>query len=311
VRVGKRVFAGELLGWSGDSGNAESTAPHLHFELRKGDAWSGTVYNAFSSLNHATHIAAPRVSGPHPEGTYVKTCATCALYELAGGKRHWLPPAVAAERGVTPSMAVTITVAEMTWYPQGTTSQLPGGRAYRDETGRLWFVATGRRWPLADTAALAPLGIDPTRVRTTTTRGLATVPLAPADLPLPATPRYEGVLLRPANTVLTYLLTGGVLRLVPDADTRSTWGLRAADAVVYDPAAAAADPTFPAIGAPLPLHDGTVVEDPNGRKYVVSGGQKHAFGDARAFAYYGWSPVSRRHPAATTIALLPTGAPLP
>lgn len=32
---GSEVAAGQLLGWVGDSGNAESSPPHLHFELRR------------------------------------------------------------------------------------------------------------------------------------------------------------------------------------------------------------------------------------------------------------------------------------
>ena len=37
VEVGSRVVKGQLIGWVGDSGNAENTTPHTHFELRKDD----------------------------------------------------------------------------------------------------------------------------------------------------------------------------------------------------------------------------------------------------------------------------------
>ena len=47
IRPGTRVNAGQLIGWVGDSGNSEYTAPHLHFELRDP---SGTVVNPFSAL---------------------------------------------------------------------------------------------------------------------------------------------------------------------------------------------------------------------------------------------------------------------
>jgi len=47
---GQKVKAGEVVGYLGDSGNAESTSPHLHFELRRPD---GSVVNAYSSLRAA------------------------------------------------------------------------------------------------------------------------------------------------------------------------------------------------------------------------------------------------------------------
>ncbi|MCL1592891.1 MAG: M23 family metallopeptidase [Actinomycetia bacterium] len=37
ITVGARISAGTLIGWSGDSGNAEHTVPNLHFEIRNPD----------------------------------------------------------------------------------------------------------------------------------------------------------------------------------------------------------------------------------------------------------------------------------
>jgi peptidoglycan hydrolase-like protein with peptidoglycan-binding domain len=55
---GVHVEAGELIGWVGDSGNAESTAPHLHFELHDP---SGVIVNPYNALRAAQGLPAPTV----------------------------------------------------------------------------------------------------------------------------------------------------------------------------------------------------------------------------------------------------------
>ena len=47
IERGVHVEAGQLIGWNGDSGNAEWTAPHLHFELHRPD---GTKVNPYAHL---------------------------------------------------------------------------------------------------------------------------------------------------------------------------------------------------------------------------------------------------------------------
>lgn len=55
IRKGQKVVAGEPIAFVGDSGNAEHTGAHLHFEIRSPD---GAAVNAYSSLRHAP--VAPR-----------------------------------------------------------------------------------------------------------------------------------------------------------------------------------------------------------------------------------------------------------
>ena len=44
---GSTVSAGDVIGWVGDSGNAEGTPPHLHFELRDPE---DTIVNSYEAL---------------------------------------------------------------------------------------------------------------------------------------------------------------------------------------------------------------------------------------------------------------------
>ncbi|MPZ52107.1 MAG: peptidoglycan DD-metalloendopeptidase family protein [Acidimicrobiia bacterium] len=54
IEVGTRVEAGELIGWNGDSGNAEGTVPHVHFELHTP---SGQAIDPEASLRAALRKA--------------------------------------------------------------------------------------------------------------------------------------------------------------------------------------------------------------------------------------------------------------
>ena len=63
IERGARVEAGQLVGYLGDSGNAESTAPHLHFEMEDPN---GTNVNPFRALEEATVLDAPTQAEPSP-----------------------------------------------------------------------------------------------------------------------------------------------------------------------------------------------------------------------------------------------------
>jgi len=65
---GVHVEAGQLIGWVGDSGNAEHVAPHLHFELHRPD---GTPIDPYPSLLAATRTLLPRVAGDDRYATAV------------------------------------------------------------------------------------------------------------------------------------------------------------------------------------------------------------------------------------------------
>jgi Peptidase family M23 len=90
ITTGVRVTAGQLIGWVGDSGNAEWTGSHLHFELRDPD---GTAINAYESLLAAPRLSAPGVL-PEPVCPEGEVCDSVALQSSGGRFTLWegIPP---------------------------------------------------------------------------------------------------------------------------------------------------------------------------------------------------------------------------
>lgn len=78
IEVGAWVDAGQLIGWVGDSGNAEFTPPHVHFEIRTPN---GLPVDPYRSLKKAERIFFYRVNGEDP----VATAAEIASYAYRQG----------------------------------------------------------------------------------------------------------------------------------------------------------------------------------------------------------------------------------
>lgn len=83
IEKGASVVAGQLVGYLGDSGNAEDAGPHLHFELRTPD---GVTVNAYRALQEARHVAAATgvPASPIPRLAGVDRVATAVAVSQAG-----------------------------------------------------------------------------------------------------------------------------------------------------------------------------------------------------------------------------------
>ncbi len=287
IAEGVRVLDGQLVAWRGDSGNAETTGPHLHFELRKGSGWGGVVYNAYPSLRAARHIAAPVRSGPHPDGTLLRTPAS-GTYLVQDGKAYGVTPAVRAANSLSIGNAISVSWAEMALYPYAGRLPIRSGALVKDPAGAVWRVSGSTRFP-----AVPLPGQTVTSVAATDLAGLSVVDV-------PDSPFFPGLLLRVGGK-LVQVGEDGALHAV-GAFAAASYGLRAADAVD-----APLDVELPWQGDDLGLRDGTLVSAYKVGVGVVSGGQLKRLWDTREVNAYGYAGKPRLAVLASTVSNLTTG----
>ena len=63
LELGDAVTAGQVVGWVGDSGNAELSTPHLHFELRHPAGYSVDPYTSLEAARDSADL--PGADGPY------------------------------------------------------------------------------------------------------------------------------------------------------------------------------------------------------------------------------------------------------
>ncbi|MGB5187240.1 MAG: M23 family metallopeptidase [Acidimicrobiia bacterium] len=148
IEVGTRVEAGQIIGWVGDSGNAEFTPPHLHFEIRMP---SGLPVDPYKSLKAAKRIRYQRTLGDDS----VASAAQIASYAYSGGSSVVNIMAKAdyelfqAGGFTTLDLSVPLLLAEADYLPQATLDALD-----LFNPSRVIIVGDGLRQSVVDQLAL-------------------------------------------------------------------------------------------------------------------------------------------------------------
>jgi hypothetical protein len=154
LRSGDFVRKGELVGYVGDSGDAEDGMDHLHFEIR----WNGSPQNPYQHLLDARHALFPKPATLDPMWVFLKgtvrtvTAETLELtvtkVRLSNGWRHYY------------TRRVVVALSDSTVYEQKSSSGVVAASAGSVRPGEavgVWTTSFVPTWELqrAQAGALA------------------------------------------------------------------------------------------------------------------------------------------------------------
>jgi hypothetical protein len=301
LHVGSPVVKGQLVGWMGDSGNAESTGPHLHFELRSGDAWSGTVYNPLYSINAAPRYSSAVVAMPHQPGELLRWSATGPVYLLmADGSRRLVPPSMMAVYGWTAADVVNVTGAEVSLYPLSGTALLRNGSVVAAPDGVRWATTGNRRYAVSN-SQLTSMALTSAGAVPVAADALLGTPVATGAVPGGAW--RDGAYFREYSSTQVWLVERGVRRPIT-MGAFGWWGVTTGQIAVVSSVA-----TAPPIGTVAGYRDGTIFHATAGWFLLVAGARRQIT-DVRALNYYNWISKRNFYLYDDVTAALPLGAPI-
>lgn len=146
LRTGDHVRKGELVGYVGDSGDAENGSPHLHFEIRR----NGTPQNPYQHLNEARKALFPGPATLDPMWVFLKgsvRSVTAETVEVNVSKvrmsNGW--------RFLYSRTVVTLSLSEATAYQRRTSSGVSGSSADSVDAGdsvRVWTTSFTPTWTM-------------------------------------------------------------------------------------------------------------------------------------------------------------------
>ncbi len=303
LKTGAKVVRGQLVGWMGDSGNAEATAPHVHFELRKGDSWSGTVYNPFPSLKAAPRQTSYVVAAPHQPGELIAYTGGPVYQLTADGGRRTVPASLMAVYGWVPTDVVKVTGAETSLYPDRGKALLRNGSVV-SSGGVLWVTTGGRRYQVTP-ADVAALGLSASGAVPVTADALVATPIGAGAVP---GGRFRnGAFVRDASSSQVWLIEAGKRRAISTGGW-ANWNVGANQVAVL-PTGSLTAVGAPPVGTVMGYRDGTLFRSSQGTFLMVEGVRRQ-IRELAALTYYNWISKRYLYMYDSITAALPLGAPI-